>query len=219
MNLICVKKKYCHDQEDGYLKIFAVFELRDERNKNFGFVEQSYLLSESELIVRLENVKLPPGVGLGKALLNANLELLKNSKYVGVKKMTLEAETGKQGFIGAYVWAKMGFQFSANQCSHLQEQLSNYIQYLYPYEEKLTIKVWILKQHLTTPQDFLKLIKYTPQRKSNLFLRSISCASPKTFLIRRLYKKNQRPLGKAFLMDPYFSASWGGEIYFSSKRV
>ena len=212
LNLKCSKYKYTMDSSESNQQIYAVFEFYDPNTKSSGFLEQSYFINERELSIKIENLRFPSGFGFGKKILDANLEALRHANEELEKKVKLDANTGRNGFVGAYTWAKLGVQFSSSQSNDLQDQFLKYLQYMFPCEDRLNILVWLLKQNLKEPKDFVDIKEYQQVHSYKSFSHFIRCFNLNSFRVKRFHTKNNYHLGKSFLLDPVIAASWEGEI-------
>ena len=205
----CTAKILDCDEQGSLSRIFAKFEFKDAGGKLQGVLEQSFLVSGDEFTSRIEHVRLPEGRQMSKHIIKETLNALSTLSSNPKNRIELEAASGKS-LIGAYVWAKRGFEFLPGERDILEEQLLRYIQSMHPFEPKENVMAWIRQQKLVRPVDFASLPRYEAGESGvlKLILRKLHVRS---YLYRR-FAKDSSKLGLAFLTDPRAAAHWEGEI-------
>lgn len=189
-------------------------------SENWGAKEPLFLQqritmnNEGEFVSRIEQVQVPKGKGLGKAIVQANIKWLRSVSNNPNNRLELDATTSSQGLVGAYAWAKLGLKFKSQQTKkETQEFFLMYLKQLFPRVDEKRLSQWIRKQALNDPNqlaslDCGELIKMSGSNEIRLF----SDFSVSNTLKRYRSKKHSGRLGKAFLLDPAIKASWAGQM-------
>lgn len=205
----CITKLLDYSDTGSLSRIFAKFEYKDSRGKLQGVLEQSFFVLEDEYYSRIEHVVLPSGKRMSKEIIDETLKVLREISPNPRNRIELEAASGKS-LVGAYVWAKRGFQFLPGEKESLTNQLVRYLHRVHPFEPLGRIHAWINKQGLANPSDFAALTSYQAN-KLGWFKKLLTNLHLKSAINRR-FAKSQPQLGLAFLLDPQVAAHWEGEI-------